>query len=128
MWPHACARCSPHCSAEYPAASGCPQKDAADAARRSGASAPSLPPVPVEGGNTPRNAIAPRSGTAEPPAAGACGQSSLGARIVDTTERAGQKIVLHCQLADLGMQVLDAGAVHGFALCRRYEQIRGAFL
>jgi len=78
--------------------------------------------------NTPRGAIAPRSGTAGESAAGVCGQPSFGARVVDTTERACQKIVLHRQLADLGMQVFDAGAVHGFAIGCRHEQIRGTFL
>ena len=63
-------------------------------------------------------------GTAGPPATGAGGRSSFGARIVDTTERAGQKIVLHRQLADLVMQFLDTGTADGLAIGCRYEQLR----
>jgi hypothetical protein len=65
--------------------------------------------------------------TAGPLAVGESGKSSLGARIVDTTERAGQKIVLHFPMADLLMQVFGVGTVHNFAFCRCYEQGRGAF-
>jgi len=64
------------------------------------------------------------SGTAGPPAVGAGGRSSLGARIVDTTERADQIIVLHRQLADFGMQFLDTRTADGLTISRRHEQIR----
>src|SRR5262249_41003659 len=43
-------------------------------------------------------------------------RSSLCARIVDTTERDGQKIILHGELPNLRLQVLDAGAFLGILL------------
>jgi hypothetical protein len=44
----------------------------------------------------------------------------LCARTLDATERAGPKIILQCQLADLGLHVLHARSATGFALlCRR---------
>ena len=43
------------------------------------------------------------------------------ARTVDTTERAGQKIILRGQLANLGLHVLDARTLRLALLSRRQE-------
>ena len=76
----------------------------------------------------PKTALSPISGTAGLSASGAAGHSSLGVRIVGTTERAGPKIVLYRQFDNLDMQVLSVGTVHGLPLSRRDEQIRGMLL
>src|SRR5208283_2777575 len=78
-----------------------------NAVRRSAASGPDPPPRAAAAGSTPPSATTPAIAPAAGSASRVRRRSSLCARIADATERAGQKIILQRQLANLGVQRLD---------------------
>src|SRR5215468_3115039 len=77
-------------------------------------------------GSTPMSAITLIVRTENSPASSPPGQSALGARAGEAPERVGQKIALHGQLANLGMQLLHPLLGVGGKTLTVGEQLRGA--
>src|SRR5205814_5002962 len=116
---HACGRCDGPRAATGRAASARRQTDAPDATHRYAASTPGRRPTSAVAGSTPTSATGRVAAPGVPATVRASNRSSFCARIADATERAGQKIILQCQLPDLGMQRLEIRTGFPFLGCRR---------